>query len=119
MPQRDLHPSDLVRLTHVLAAAREALQFARGRERSDLDSDPMLRRAVVHCIQEIGEAVSRVSEETRARAPAIPWTQIVGMRHRLVHAYFAIDANLVWEVLQLDLGPLVAELEKLLGQGGE
>lgn len=74
---------------------------------------------MVHCIQEIGEAVSRVSEETRARAPAIPWTQIVWMRHRLVHAYFAIDGNLVWEVLQRDLGPPVAELEKLLGQGGE
>ncbi len=117
MPQRDLHPADRVRLTHVLAAAREALQFARDRERVHLDSDPMFRRAVVHCVQEIGEAAARVSEETRARAPGIPWTQIVGMRHRLVHAYFAINADLVWEVLQRDLGPLVAELEKLVGEG--
>lgn len=116
MPQRDLHPADRVRLTHVLAAAREALDFARGRSRADLDSQPMFRRAVVHCVQEIGEAAARVSDETRALAPRVPWMQIVGMRHRLVHAYFSVNADLVWEVLQRDLDPLVVELEKLLGQ---
>lgn len=119
MSRRELHPADRVRLTHVLTAAREALDFARGRSRADLDSEPMFRRAVIHCIQEIGEAAARVSEESRVLAPSLPWAQIVGMRHRLVHAYFAIDAELVWEVLQRDLQPLIAELEKLLEQGGK
>ena len=71
----------------------------------------MFRRAVVNCIQEIGEAASRVSRPGRLAAPKLPWPQIVGMRHRVVHAYFDIDHDLVWEVLDRDLKPLVTALE--------
>jgi uncharacterized protein with HEPN domain len=115
MSRRDMDPADRIRLTHMLAAARQALEFAAGRTRTSLDSEPMYRRAVVHCIQEIGEAATRVTPEGRQASPGLPWKQIVGMRHRVVHAYFNIDLDLVWEVLARDLRPLVAELEQVLG----
>ena len=50
----------------------------------------MFRRAVTHCIQEIGEAASQVGEATRTTVPQLPWRQVVGMRHNLVHVYFNI-----------------------------
>jgi uncharacterized protein with HEPN domain len=74
----------------------------------------MLRRAVVHAIQEIGEAASRVSEVGRSRAASVPWKQIVGMRHRMVHVYYDIDTDAVWEVLERDLGALIAHLDAAL-----
>ena len=76
----------------------------------------MFRRAVVHCIQEIGEAAARISPETRAVVAGVPWKQIVGMRHRIVHEYFNVDTNLVWEVLDRDLQPLIEALDAALSK---
>lgn len=90
----EMDAADRVPLLHMLDAGRDALQFSAGRHRADLDADPMYRRAVLHCIQEIGEAAVRVTEPTRAQVPELPWKQIVGMRHRMVHVYFAINLDL-------------------------
>lgn len=98
----------------MLEAARQAVAFADGRTRADLDTNPMLCRATIHCIQEIGEAASRVSPEGRLAAGSLPWNQIVGMRHRLVHVYFDIDRDQVWEVVVRDLPTLIAALEQVL-----
>lgn len=69
---------------------------------------------LVKFIEIVGEAAAHVSEATRSRAPQIPWAKIVGMRHRLVHVYFQVDLDLVWDTITLDLPPLIAELEKIL-----
>ena len=107
--------ADRVRLIHILQAAKQALRFAQSRQRPHLDTDDMFRRALIHGIQEIGEAVSQLlSENTRNFEPSIPWRQIVGMRHRLVHVYFHLDLDLVWKVVQDDLTPLVEAVERLL-----
>lgn len=106
--------SDCIRVQHMLDAAREAMRFVEGRKREELDTDAMLRRAVKDCIQEIGEAAARVTDAGRARAPGLPWPQIVGMRHRIVHVYYDIDTNALWEVVIRDLPALVALLEAAL-----
>src|SRR5688572_540281 len=72
---------DRVRFEHMLAAARDAVTFAAGRSRADLDGDPLLRRALVNCVQEIGEAAARMTGAGRARAADLPWGQIVATRH--------------------------------------
>ena len=100
-------PDDLIRLRHMLNAAEQATRFMEGRVRDDLDHDDMLRRAVKDCIQEIGEAASRVTDETRARVTGVPWPKIVGMRHILVHAYYDIDVQALWDVTVTDLPVLV------------
>jgi len=102
---------DAVRLRHMLDAGREALQFARGRNRSDLDRDRMLVLALVKDIEIIGEAASQVSEETRSQLPGLPWADMIAMRHRLVHAYFEINLDILWQTVQQDLPPLVTALE--------
>lgn len=89
----ELDKADVIRLRHMMEAAQEAIGFSIGKRRETLDTDPMFRRAVIHCLQEIGEAAERVSELTRARLPELPWNQIVGMRHRLVHVYFAVTST--------------------------
>jgi len=110
----NIDEADKVRLRHMLAAAEQAMDFSKGRDRTSLDSDLMYRRAVIHCIQEIGEAAVRVTEPTRDLVPELPWKQIVGMRHRLVHVYFATNLDMVWEVVSKDLSPLVTALARVL-----
>ena len=106
---------DQVRLQHMLDAAREAIGFAQGRARTDLDSDRMLVLSLIKEIEIVGEAATQVSEVTREQLPEIPWTDIVGMRNRLVHAYFDINLEILWRTVQDDLPPLVTVLECVFG----
>ena len=87
-----MNAEDRIRLRHMLDAAKEAMSFAKGRTRADLTLDRMLQLSLVKEIEVIGEAASRVSRELQVTTPQIPWTEIIGMRHRLIHAY--ADVNL-------------------------
>jgi len=87
----------------MLAAASDVATMAAGRTRADLDSDMMLRRALIQAIQEIGEAAARMTDAGRDVAPTIPWTAIVGMRNIVVHVYRGIDLNRVWQVAVDDI----------------
>jgi uncharacterized protein with HEPN domain len=109
-----LSKDDQVRLRHMVDAANEAMRYAAGRSRGDLDSDSMLARALVNCLAVIGEAAARVACETRDRDASIPWPQIVGMRNRLIHAYFDIDQDEVWKAVTEDLPILASRLQALL-----
>ena len=102
---------DEIRLRHMLDAAREAVAFVRRRTRGDLDYDRQLVLALVKGVEIVGEAATQVSEPTRQRLPEIPWERIVGMRNRLVHAYFDINLDIVWETVQADMPKLISLLE--------
>lgn len=106
---------DRIRLRHMLDAAQEAVGFAHGHGRADLDSDRLLVLGLLKCIETVGEAAARVSKNSKAQWPQIPWGDIVGMRNRLVHVYFDVDLDQVWNTVTADLPPLIAELEKILG----
>ncbi len=98
----------------MLEAAREAVSFAHGHARADLDSDRQLALALVKAIEMIGEAASAVTESTRSESPEIPWRSIVAMRNRLVHGYFNINLEIVWQTVQQDLPPLISQLERIV-----
>ncbi len=102
---------DEVRLNHMLDAAREAVSFARGRTRDDLDGDRQLVLALIKDMEIVGEAATHVSEPQRRRLPELPWERIVGMRNRLVHAYFDINLDIVWKTVTEDLPELISLLE--------
>ena len=106
--QRD----DTVYLGHMLDMACKASARVAGKLRSDYDADEDLRIVLAHLIQIIGEAASRVSQKTRDLNPDIPWKQIVGIRHRIVHDYMDVDYDILWEVVTRDLPPLVGVLER-------
>ena len=107
---------DRVRLQHLVDALNSAIRFARSRERRDLESDEMLLFALTRAIEIAGEAASRVSAETRAAMPDVPWATIVGMRNRLVHAYFDVDHDILWITVTTAAAPLVEKLEALLAE---
>lgn len=106
-------PKDEVRIRHMLDAARKAIAFCRGKSRAHLDSDEMLKLALVRLIEVIGEAARAISPETQALAPEVPWRQITGTRDRLIHGYADVDPDIVWSIVTEDLPAMVASLEKL------
>lgn len=105
--------ADQHRVRHMVDAARQALEFADGRRREDLDADRMLSFALVRCVEIIGEAAANLSEAARTEAPQVPWRDVVGMRNRLIHGYFDVDLDLVWDTIAVDLPALLAALEPL------
>src|SRR5262249_36873714 len=90
--------------------------IVQGRKRSDLDTDQMLLFALVRAIEIVGEAASRISPETRAEMPDVPWPAIVSMRHRLVHAYFDINRDILWTTVTEAAPPVVQNLKKRLAE---
>ncbi len=90
--------------------------FLIGRSRADLDSDRMLMFAVVRAIEVVGEAANHVSDDGWALLPSLPWPAIVGMRHRIVHAYFDVDPDTVWKTVVEELPVLSAALKVTLQQ---
>ena len=109
-----MRKDDKVRLRHMLDAAREAVSFAMGRTRAHLDSDRMLVLSLVKDIEIVGEAAYQLNDTTRNGLQAVPWADIIGMRHRLVHAYFDINLDVLWQTVQEDLPALIDVLESLL-----
>ena len=105
---------DRLRLLDMRDAAEKARRIASGRTRADIDNNEMLELALVKAVEIIGEAANHVSAETRALAPAIDWGDIVGMRNELVHAYWRIDYDVLWDVTANRLPPLVSELHRLI-----
>ena len=110
MAKRDL----LVSLSQMRDHAHEAISFADGKQREDLDVDRLLTLALIRLVEIVGEAASRVGVEDRERYPQIPWYQVVGIRNRLIHGYDAIDLDILWEVLAKDLPTLAEDLDRIL-----
>lgn len=117
MPSFSINPEDRVRLQHMLDAALEIQQYVRSSTREDLSQDRKLLHSLVRLLEIIGEAANQVSRELRDQVPEIPWVIMVGMRNRLVHAYFSINLNIVWTTSTEDIPPLIAELRRLLPGG--
>ena len=105
---------DAVRLRHMRDAAREAVEFARGRSRADLNRDRMLLLSLVKDIEILGEAAFQIPPSTREELSHIPWGDIIGMRHRLLHAYFDINLDVVWRTVMDDLPALLELLAPVL-----
>jgi uncharacterized protein with HEPN domain len=109
-----MKPDDRVRLHHIVDALKSAMRFTQDRRREDLDKDEMLAFALVHALQIVGEAASKISIETRDEHPRIPWATIIGMRHRLVHAYFDINLDVLWTTATEAAPALLAQIKPLL-----
>jgi uncharacterized protein with HEPN domain len=107
-------PSDDALLVDMLLAARDARSFAAGVTYDEFTEDRELQYALRKAIEIIGEAAGRLSDAAKLSLPGIPWRDVTGMRHRLIHDYRRIDLRLVWEVVQNDFPQLIAALEPIV-----
>ena len=101
-------------LTDMLDHAREAVTFVKGKSRADLDSDRLLNLALVRLLEIIGEAANQIPKPDHGLYPEIPWPQIISLRNRLIHGYRSVDLDILWQIILVDLPPLIANLEAIL-----
>lgn len=107
---------DTIRIRHMVDGAKSAQQFLTGRQRAELDSNTMLLFALAQALWIVGEAASKVSLEAKSASPSIPWTRIIGMRDRIVHAYTDIDHDIVWKAVTEEIPALLPLLLSLLAR---
>jgi uncharacterized protein with HEPN domain len=101
-------------LLDMLLAARKVRDFTQGISWEQFQSDEIVQNAVMRQIQIIGEAARKISPEYQQAHPEIPWEGIIGMRNRLVHEYFRIIPERVWDVVEKDIPGLIRLIEPLV-----
>jgi uncharacterized protein with HEPN domain len=105
---------DSVYLLDILKAAKLALSYLRGKTKEEFLRDTQCQDAIIRRLEIIGEAARRISSNTTAKYPGLPWKKMVSMRNIMIHEYDDIDLTIVWDTVQNDLPPLIASLEPLI-----
>lgn len=105
---------DEVYLAHMRDFAITAGEISHGKNRAQLDTDKILRYALLHLVTILGEAASKVSSEFRMAHKEIPWGSIIGTRNRLVHGYDVVDLDMLWETVEKDIPQLLLGLNAIL-----
>lgn len=107
-------PRDDSLLLDILLASRKIVRYTDSVSRETFDGDEILQDAVMRQIQILGEAASRISPQARESHADLPWTQMIGMRHRLVHDYSKINLGRVWAAARKSVPDLISALEPLV-----
>ena len=103
-------------LQHILNETAYLLQSSRGLDKTTFLQDETLKRAYVRSIEVIGEAVKQIPDTLRQKYPAIEWRTIAGMRDRLIHGYFGIDYDIVWDVITNKIPALDNDIKQIMTQ---
>jgi uncharacterized protein with HEPN domain len=106
-------------LQDVLDAIANVAEFVGAMTLDEFKSDKKTLHAVVRNLEVIGEAVKGVPSEVRQRHPRVPWQRIAGLRDILIHHYFEIDVDIVWDIVQTKLPELRQLLQTILSESGE
>lgn len=108
--------NDKARLEHIQNAINTIEEYVAGKVFEDIVTNKILRHAVTWNIQVIGEASNKLSKEFIVAHPNTNWRGVIGMRHVLVHDYYQIDEEGIWNVIEIDLPPLKAQIEQYLSE---
>lgn len=101
-------------LQHILDETEYLLTHSRELTKEQFLTDATLKRAFVRSIEIIGEAVKQLSEDLRNRHPTIDWRSIALMRDYVIHHYFGVDYDIVWDVVSEHIPLLATEVERML-----
>ena len=107
---------DKNRLEHILDQIRNAENAASGITFEQFDGDPILFAAISYYTMIIGEAAYMLTKEFKEAHPATPWRQIEGMRHHIVHGYYQVRKDMLWNVILNDLKPLKEQIQQYLNE---
>jgi uncharacterized protein with HEPN domain len=114
MRRLNMQNEDRIRLQHIIDGAYEIGDFVKGYSFEKFVNDRKTVLAVTRLIEVIGEAASKISNKFKENHKNIPWSKIIGMRNRLIHAYFDIDYQVVWQTVQENIPMLIFMIKELL-----
>jgi uncharacterized protein with HEPN domain len=106
-------------LEHIEKEASYLCEETKSLSYDDYINDPTLTRAFLRSLEIIGEASKNVPERFRTKYPEIEWKRMAGMRDKLIHAYFGVDYDLVWTVIQDQIPPLKHQIQTIIEETDE
>lgn len=105
--------SDEALLLDMLLAAQKIIRFMQGMSEAEFRANELVQSAILREFQVLGEAARMLSGEAKKQYQQIPWQSIAGMRNRLIHEYFDVRLDVVWQTVQHDIGPLMSQLDQI------
>lgn len=109
-----MEKSNFIRIRHMIDASRVAYSFLPHKQKEDLKKDIMLYSALIRQLEILGEAAANIERDFRENYPEIPWHKIIGMRNRLIHAYFDVDPEIVWVAVTVEIPKIIPLLESII-----
>ena len=105
---------DLAFIEHILDSINAIEDFSKGITKEELTSNRLRQSAIVREMEIIGEAIKNISKKTRSKYNEVRWKEIVGTRDKIVHHYFGIDFNIIWDIIKKHLPLLKKQMKEIL-----
>lgn len=109
-----MFPSNIELLKHILEETSFVLDSTTGKSKEDVINDPILSRALVRSLEIIGEASNKVHPDFKSLYPHVEWRKMSGTRNRLIHDYFGIDYDIVWDIIISKLPDLKNDISEII-----
>jgi len=104
------------RLEHMLRFLNRIVSLAEGMSRDSLETDGDKHDALLHNFIMLGEAANRITRDFAAAYPDIPWSQVAGLRHRLVHDYDEVNYDVLWEAMTVEVPSLLRRIKSIVDE---
>ncbi len=109
-----MNKDSIVFLKHIIESIEKIESFSAGLSKNQFLKDELRQSAIIRQLEIIGEAVKNLPIDFINRYPSVPWSDIAGMRDKLIHHYFGVDFNTIWDIVTKDLAPLKSSIQRIL-----
>lgn len=109
-------PSSIELVKHIIDEVSFILNAVKGKDKESVINDPVLSRAIIRSLEIVGEASTKLDPEFKGAYPHIEWRKMANTRHRLIHDYFGVDYDIIWDIITTKLPDLETDIQSIISE---